>query len=114
MTAVRVIAVQPDIPGEKIVFIGQVSESDKLIAGEWMGYIIESDDGESYEKYPCVLTVDGTPRFDFCGWYQADEIDVRPYPTNIFERAIRVGEYFTITCDGEELTYRIKSVHRIL
>jgi hypothetical protein len=58
-----------------------------------------------------VTDSDGA-RFDFCGWESWSDADpAAPYPTNVFEKALQVGEYFTITDKDEgDLTYRITSL----
>lgn len=106
------MAEQVGEPEEKIVFLGAISAEGRLVPGEWMGYLIEDTDGS--QKYPCVLVTDcHGARFDFCGWESwSDEDPASPYPTNVFEKILKVGEYFTITDEeSEELTYRVVSMN---
>jgi hypothetical protein len=73
------------VPLTRVPFFG--------LAGRWK---------QGGENYPFVLYQDGIMDFG-AGW---DE-DSRYYKTNIREKAIIVGEYFTID-DGEEDTYRVE------
>ncbi|MHB1566066.1 MAG: hypothetical protein ACYCXG_05040 [Acidiferrobacter sp.] len=105
MTVVRVVAEQVEEPEEKIMFLGAINAENRLVPGEWMGYLIEDYDGP--QKYPCVLVTDSDgARFDFCGWtlWRANK-PRKPYLTNIFEKALQVGEYFTITDEEEGDAY---------
>lgn len=111
MIVVRMVAEQVAEPEEKIVFLGAINADNRLVPGEWMGYLIEDYDGP--QKYPCVLVTDSDgARFDFCGWESWSDADpAAPYPTNVFEKALQVGEYFTITDKDEgDLTYQITSL----
>ncbi len=109
MAVVRVVArmMDEDYDEDKIVFIGSIDNQQKLRLGEWMGYCLE--DGA---KYPCILVRNGNVgQFDFAGWETWNPGDVaRPHGTNIFDRPITVGEYFTIKIDEDEFTCRIESV----
>jgi len=109
---VRVVAEQVGEPEEKIVFLGAISAEGRLVPGEWMGYLVEDYGGP--QKYPCVLVTDcHGARFDFCGWKLWRAHKPRPpYQTNVFEKILKVGEYFTITDEeSEELTYRVVSMN---
>ncbi|WP_297375418.1 hypothetical protein [Acidiferrobacter sp.] len=41
MIVVRMVAEQVAEPEEKIVFLGAINADNRLVPGEWMGYLIE-------------------------------------------------------------------------
>lgn len=82
----------------KIVLLCGIDEQQRILDGEWMGYV--KNDGISH---PFILKSQNKLFF-----YGGDEHDFQS--TNIGEKFIRVGHYFSLFEDSES-TYKITNVH---
>lgn len=102
---VRIVAVDDTEDSDNLkIIVDVILNGDKIIPQEFLGYMKNDND-----KYPMIFdaptksdATTQTVNFGTCCDNRAE--------TNLFRKDIKEGELFTLTEDGVDYIYRIKSV----
>lgn len=113
MPVARIVASYTEHEQDTITLLCGVDDENQLRQGEWFG-VVKNDDGRGDESnYPFTLHVDYQKNSFYLDYGYDDANDRQLQTTDIQQRALEENGQFTIFDEeeGEEFTYRIRTIH---